>query len=65
MGGTLWSYTTVVADAGELLQTVPNRESAALRWVGEDEVAELPLHPGFAASWRRLRNVLATLPLAR
>lgn len=65
MGGTLWSYTTVVADAGELLQTVPNRESAELRWVGEDEVAALPLHPGFAASWQRLRAVLATLPLAR
>lgn len=65
MGGTLWSYTTVVADAGELLQTVPNRESAELRWVGEDDVAGLPLHPGFAASWDRLRTVLATLPPAR
>lgn len=65
VGGTLWSYTTVVADAGELLHTVPNRESAELRWVGEDEVAELPLHPGFAASWHRLRTLLATLPLAR
>jgi len=65
VGGTLWSYTTVVADAGELLATVPNRESAELRWVGEDEVAGLPLHPGFAASWDRLRIVLASLPLAR
>jgi 8-oxo-dGTP diphosphatase len=63
MGGTQWSYTTVVADAGELLHTVPNRESAELRWVGEDEVAELPLHPGFAASWQRLRTAPATLPL--
>ncbi|KQH76651.1 DNA mismatch repair protein MutT [Mycobacterium gordonae] len=62
-GGTLWSYTTVVADAGELLQTVPNRESAELRWVGEDEVAGLPLHPGFAASWDRLRTAPATVPL--
>ncbi len=63
MGGTQWSYTTVVADAGELLQTVPNRESAELRWVGEDEVAQLPLHPGFAASWHRLRTAPATVPL--
>ena len=46
-----WTYTTVIADAAELLETVPNRESAELRWVAEDEVAELPLHPGFAASW--------------
>ena len=46
-GGASWSYTTVIADAPELLETVPNRESAELRWVAEDEVAELPLHPGF------------------
>ena len=62
-GGTSWSYTTVVADADELLQTVPNRESAEMRWVGEDEVADLPLHPGFAASWQLLRTVPATVPL--
>ena len=54
-GGTHWSYTTVVADAPELLTTVANRESSELRWVAEDEVVELPLHPGFAASWERLR----------
>src|ERR1700721_4851509 len=30
LGGTHWTYTTVVADAGELLHTVPNRESAEL-----------------------------------
>ncbi|MGB9305886.1 MAG: NUDIX hydrolase [Mycobacterium sp.] len=63
IGGTHWSYTTVVADARELLHTVPNRESAELRWVGEDEVAELPLHPGFADSWQRLRTAPATVPL--
>jgi 8-oxo-dGTP diphosphatase len=63
IGGTQWTYTTVVADAGELLHTVPNRESTELRWVGEDEVAELPLHPGFAASWQRLRTAPATVPL--
>jgi 8-oxo-dGTP diphosphatase len=63
LGGTHWTYTTVVADAGELLRTVPNRESAELRWVGEDEVADLPLHPGFAASWQRLRTAPALVPL--
>ncbi|GAB3027902.1 putative 8-oxo-dGTP diphosphatase 3 [Mycobacterium bourgelatii] len=61
--GTAWTYTTVVADANELLDTLPNRESAELRWVAEDEVADLPLHPGFAASWQRLRTSLATVPL--
>lgn len=58
-----WTYTTVIADAVEQLETVPNRESAELRWVAEDEVADLPLHPGFAASWDRLREVTASLPL--
>ncbi|MEH3139172.1 MAG: NUDIX hydrolase [Mycobacterium kyogaense] len=57
-----WSYTTVIADAEAVLETVPNRESAELRWVAEDEVADLPLHPGFAASWDRLREVAATIP---
>jgi 8-oxo-dGTP diphosphatase len=60
--GTSWSYTTVIADAPELLETVPNRESSELRWVAEDEVTELPLHPGLAASWERLRAVAATIP---
>ena len=50
-----WHYTTVIADAHQLLATVPNRESSELRWVAEDEVADLPLHPGFASSWQRLR----------
>ena len=62
-GDGRWTYTTVIADAEELLDTVPNRESAELRWVAEDEVADLPLHPGFAASWERLREVAATIPL--
>ena len=61
--GSDWTYTTVVADAPEMLVTVPNRESSELRWVGEDEVTDLPLHPGFAASWQRLRTATATVPL--
>jgi 8-oxo-dGTP diphosphatase len=60
--GKRWTYTTVVADADELLQTVPNMESAELRWVVEDEVARLPLHPGFADSWQRLRGALEIVP---
>ena len=61
--GAHWTYTTVIADAAEHLDTVPNRESSELRWVAEDEVADLPLHPGFAASWQRLRELAATIPL--
>jgi 8-oxo-dGTP diphosphatase len=61
--GAYWSYTTVIADAPDLLETVPNRESSELRWVAVDKVAELPLHPGFADSWQRLRSVAASIPL--
>ncbi|MDI3312864.1 MAG: NUDIX hydrolase [Mycobacterium sp.] len=61
--GTCWTYTTVVADADELLCAVPNRESAELRWVDENEVADFPLHPGLAASWERLRVTPAPVPL--
>jgi 8-oxo-dGTP diphosphatase len=60
---TNWSYTTDIADDPEQLPTTPNRESAELRWVAEDDVADLPLHPGFAASWARLRTESASIPL--
>jgi 8-oxo-dGTP diphosphatase len=53
--GSPWTYTTVVADAATTLTTVPNGESTELRWVPEDQVTDLPLHPGFAASWPGLR----------
>ncbi|MFC4604854.1 NUDIX hydrolase [Rhodococcus kronopolitis] len=58
-----WSYTTVIADAAAQLSTVPNGESTELRWVPEEQVAELPLHPGFAASWPSLRAVPVRLLL--
>lgn len=61
MRDTEWHYTTVIADAESMLETVPNRESAELRWVAEDEVAELPLHPGFEASWQQLRAISVTV----
>lgn len=63
ISGVSWTYTTVVADVAEPLATVANRESAELRWVAEDQVAALPLHPGFAASWAVLRTVIAAIPL--
>lgn len=61
--GAYWSYTTVIADAPEQLETIPNRESAELRWVPVAQVSELPLHPGFAASWERLRTLTESIPL--
>ena len=56
MDGVSWTYTTVVADTHELLDTVANRESAELRWVPEREVDDLLLHPAFARSWKSLRT---------
>ena len=51
-----WSYTTVLARATEPFEPfVGDAESVELRWVAFDDVAELPLHPGFGASWPELR----------
>lgn len=50
-----WSYTTVVADARAELALTADAESEELRWVPEQEVDALPLHPSFAASWPALR----------
>lgn len=56
--GASWTYTTVVADADHLLPAQADAESLELRWVSEHDVAGLPLHPGFAASWLALRTLL-------
>ncbi len=54
-----WSYTTVIASvepaaAGQPPVRAVSAESVELRWVAEPAVNSLPLHPGFAASWRHL-----------
>jgi len=50
-----WSYTTVVAATSEPFEPqISDAESVELRWVAVDEVALLPLHPGFAAAWPAL-----------
>ncbi|MFD3748290.1 NUDIX domain-containing protein [Nocardia sp. NPDC058633] len=59
-----WTYITVIADADKPLPTVANRESTELAWVPEDEVADLPLHPGFALAWTELRAVPLRVRLA-
>ena len=52
-----WSYTTIVAEAGELFRVATRgAEGLSMRWVPEDEVTRLPLHPGFAATWPRLAD---------
>jgi 8-oxo-dGTP pyrophosphatase MutT (NUDIX family) len=54
-----WSYTTIVATTGTALPVRPiNGESTAMRWWPIADVAELPLHRGFAATWPALRSML-------
>ncbi len=56
----VWSYTTVAVAAPSALEVAVNdRESNGLRWVPADRVEELPLHPGFAASWAQLQREAA------
>ncbi|MFD5215291.1 NUDIX domain-containing protein [Microbacterium sp. NPDC058345] len=59
----IWSYTTVVADVVRPFEPViSDPESLALEWVAVDEVGERPLHPGFAAAWPMLRDLLGVRP---
>ncbi len=47
-----WIYWTVVASLPTPLEATPrNHESVRLDWIKLDEIAELALHPGFAATW--------------
>lgn len=55
----VWSYTTVIARAErEFVPRINDVESLELRWVPLPEVTDYPLHPGFAAAWETLREVL-------
>lgn len=59
----VWSYSTLVAEVTLPFEPViSDAESLALDWVPVDRVAELPLHPGFAASWPQLRGLLGLAP---
>jgi 8-oxo-dGTP diphosphatase len=53
-----WSYTTVVGQAPEpMLPTGLTHETLEVRWVPVDSLGELPLHPGFAATWDTVRAI--------
>jgi 8-oxo-dGTP diphosphatase len=53
-----WAYTTVVArPRREISPSAANAESVSVQWHAVAEVADLPLHTGFAAAWRHLRDV--------
>jgi 8-oxo-dGTP diphosphatase len=53
-----WSYTTVVGQAhAPVLPTDLTGETLEVRWVRADHVHDLPLHPGFAATWETVRAI--------
>ncbi|GAD35793.1 putative NTP pyrophosphohydrolase [Microbacterium sp. TS-1] len=59
----VWTYGTLVADVTTPFHPViSDPESRELAWVPLDEVESFPLHPGFAASWPRLRSLLSVRP---
>ena len=59
-----WSYSTVLGEPRGPVDPRPTGgESEEVRWVDTDAVPALPLHPGFAAVWPRLRAAPAALVL--
>ncbi len=53
-----WSYVTVVARAATAFRAPRiSAESLAVDWVGVERMHDLPLHPGFAASWEQVRAI--------
>lgn len=58
-----WTYTTVVGRASRPFEPIiADRESLELAWIPAEQVDDLPLHPGFGASWPSLRAALPTTP---
>lgn len=53
-----WSYTTVVGRAATAFATPHlTSESLAVAWIPLDRLQDLPLHPGFAATWPTVREI--------
>jgi 8-oxo-dGTP diphosphatase len=53
-----WSYTTVVGRAAsEFAAPHLTAESLAVDWVSVDRMDDLPLHPGFVATWEVVREI--------
>jgi ADP-ribose pyrophosphatase YjhB (NUDIX family) len=58
-----WTYTTLVGDVIRSFEpTISDPESRELAWIPPEEVADKPLHPGFASSWAELQPLLGVRP---
>jgi 8-oxo-dGTP diphosphatase len=55
-----WSYHTIVAEAPDQIAVGKSSswEADELAWVTAEEAAELPLHPGFAATFPQARSAV-------
>ena len=53
-----WSYTTVVVEVESTFGASLNFETDAVAWVPVADVDGRPLHPGFAAAWPHLRQII-------
>jgi 8-oxo-dGTP pyrophosphatase MutT (NUDIX family) len=59
-----WAYATVLAATGPSTEARPTGgESIDVGWFRTDALTELPLHPGFAATWPLLQAALQPLTL--
>ena len=57
-----WRYDTVIAHAtDELVAHELNDESHEVRWVEIEKLSELNLHPSFAASWPKVKELVLKL----
>ena len=57
-----WKYDTVIASASvDLIAHEVNDESHEVRWVEVEEISELTLHPSFAASWPKVKELVLKL----
>jgi 8-oxo-dGTP diphosphatase len=57
-----WAYSTVLASAAAPLAVAAiSDETARARWIPAQDIARMPLHPGFAEQWPVLQ---AALPMA-
>ena len=53
-----WKYHTVLFRSPELFTGPGNWEAAEHRWVTATDMADLPLHPGFAAAFPQAREII-------
>jgi 8-oxo-dGTP diphosphatase len=53
-----WTYTTFVAAYAGEARRASSAEAVRHGWFALPEVDALPLHPGFAASWPSVRELI-------